>query len=181
MRLRLLGIFMISKLVMAAPLANTAASTSLVESSAKLAPNLGAVDSNVNDLNQLKRRLEIEKAAAEIKKLNAPTERSADNAQTTVTGVAINHEGYKMAWLQFADGGTLTVNIGSKIGKYTVADINMTGVTLSHSGGKTIYLKRAYPLVELRKATGSPTLFAPSPIVTGANNSINVPPIIQGR
>jgi hypothetical protein len=160
--------------------------------------NLTNIDNSADDLNQLKRRLEVEKAQAELKKLRNPTplgnavpgSNIVENAQTTVNGVAIDQNGKKIAWLQFADGGSLAVNIGSKVGKYTVSDISMTGVTLSylstkrHSKPQTIFLKRVYYAPEKPKGQvanqHANSFFSPSPIITNANTSnIMVPPITK--
>lgn len=158
--------------------------------------NLNEIDSSSGNLLSLKRRLEIEKAEAELKKIrnngsnnpgsNMP-ELAADNIQTTVTGVAINQEGKKIAWLQFADGGSLTVNIGSKLGTYMVSDITMNGVKLSPIKGKGrgMFLKRAYYAPEKAKQGNGNSAglgFTPSPIVTSANNGNEmVPPIVPIR
>ncbi|MBP9742320.1 MAG: hypothetical protein KBD37_03080 [Burkholderiales bacterium] len=159
--------------------------------------NLDSADTDTNDLIKLKRKLDIEKAQADIKKLHnssATGSRSlyveADKAQTIVTGVAINQIGKKIAWLQFADGGSLTVNIGSKVGKYTVSDITMNGVLLSYYSGKghnkveSMFLNRAYGAPEkFKNQQENVPLFTPSPIVTNANNNSEdmVPPIITVR
>jgi len=157
--------------------------------------NLTNIDNNADDLIQLKRKLEVEKAQAEIKRLHtgvsSNTSIMQDNAQTTVTGVAINQEGKKIAWLQFADGGSLTVNIGSLVGKYVVSDITMTGVRLSYDINKnklrSIFLKRAYYAVEKLKNqsnSSNKSFFNPSPIITGANTGDGnemVPPIVPVR
>lgn len=162
------------------------------------ASNLAGIDNNADDLIQLKRKLEVEKAQAEIKKfrgtgISRNNDNSAivqDNAQTTVTGVAINQEGKKIAWLQFADGGSLTVNIGSHVGKYIVSDITMTGVRLSSgigkSGFESVFLKRAYYAPEKAKnqAGNNKSFFNPSPVITSSNNGDDgemVPPIIPIR
>ena len=117
-------------------------------------PSLNSIDTDADDINKLNRKLQIEKAQAELKKIkgggnatnNINTHVHNESAQTTVTGVAINQDSKRIAWLQFADGGSLTVNIGSKVGKYTFSDISMTGVTLSEtSTGKTINRKPAGP------------------------------------
>lgn len=157
--------------------------------------NLTNIDENTDDLIQLKRKLEIEKAQAELKKIhngaNVAKSRGgseiSDNAQTIVTGIAINQNGKKIAWLQFADGGSLTVNIGSKVGKYTVSDISMTGVQLSSDVSKrSVFLKRVYYTPE--KSTNNlgnirnNQAFLPSPIVTSANTGSDiVPPIVSVR
>ena len=159
--------------------------------------NLNSADGSADELLKLKRKVELEKANAELKKLQSPpivngkvSNGSLDNAQTTVTGVAINQQGEKIAWLQFADGGSLTVNIGSKVGEYTVSDISMTGVTLASSAkkgkGKSVFLKRAYyaPEKSGQNNQRGNTVFAPSPIITNANkdggNEV-VPPIVTTR
>jgi len=155
--------------------------------------NLSEIDNTTEDLIKLKRKLEVEKAQNEIKKLkNGGYDSSGnfnENAQTTVTGVAINQEGKKIAWLQFTDGGSLTVNVSSKVGKYIVDDINMSGVKLSYYTGKkhtikhSIFLKRIYLSEEKinSQANSNSSIFAPSPVITGANTSNNeiVPPIIS--
>lgn len=164
--------------------------------------NLEAIDKDSNDLNQLNRKLQVEKVEAEIRKIKNggslsdsnhinTDKRLNENAQTTVTGIAINAVGKKIAWLQFADGGTLTVNIGSNVGKYKVIDINMTGVTIGEEVGnkkhkhmKTLFLKRVYASNNSNSKPGhfankSNPYFTPSPIVTGANSKSDyVPPII---
>lgn len=160
------------------------------------ASNLAAIDNSADDLIQLKRKLELEKAQAEIKKFRSGginnSSNSAivqDNAQTTVTGVAINQDGRKIAWLQFADGGSLTVNIGSQVGKYLVSDIAMTGVRLSFGKGtklESVFLKRAYYAPEKAKnqSNNNKSYFSPSPIVTRSNtgdDSEMVPPIVPIR
>ena len=157
--------------------------------------NLSSADGSADELLKLKRKVELEKANAELKKLQNPansknTVALQENAQTTVTGVAINQQGQKMAWLQFADGGSLTVNIGSKVGNYTVADISMTGVTLSEVSSKkntkTLFLKRAYygPEKTRQNIQNGNGTFAPSPIITNANTVSGnemVPPIVSYR
>lgn len=164
----------------------------------QVSPNLTAIDNNANDLIRLKQRIEVEKAYAEIKKLQGNksenNKANGTNMQTVVTGVAINSDGRKIAWLQFADGGSLTVNIGSRVGRYVVSDITMTGVKLSllsnkrHSISTSIFLSRVYYIPEdsLRQtSTNSSKVFMPSPVVTDANTRDNdtssqvVPPIIQ--
>lgn len=172
-------------------LPHTTTTSSVVSSS-----NLANIDNSADDLIGLKRKLEVEKAEAEIKRLHAAGVNTGnsivqENAQTTVTGVAINQEGKKIAWLQFADGGSLTVNIGSLVGKYVVSDITMTGVRLSYHINKNktrrIFLKRAYYAVEKSKNqsnSSNKSFFNPSPIITGANTGDSnemVPPLVNIR
>ena len=159
--------------------------------------NLAAIDKDANDLNQLNRKLQLEKVEAEIRKLknsgNLERKENAhlnnDKLQTIVTGVAINAEGKKIAWLQFIDGGTLMVNIGSSVGKYTVLAIDMAGVTLSeevqnkkHKWPQTIFLKRVYAMNEVSKKHSTSAkngfYFTPSPVVTSAIGSSDYVPAI---
>ncbi len=157
--------------------------------------NIDNLDHNAEDLMQLKRKLEIEKTQAELNKLkNNSVNQSIgdrfnqDQIQTTVTGVAIDENGRKIAWLQFADGGTLVVNIGSHVGKYIVSDITMTKVTLTyqpnskHSKKNNIYLERIYT-ANLDKKSSNKGLsnmgLSPSPVITPANSeNVMVPPIL---
>ena len=185
-----------------AAIKNTKESSSLTQAkpSGTLPPtlsNLNSIDDSADDLQKKRRILETEKLNAEIKRARNPDISSAsgtpavsiETAQTTVTGVAINQEGKKIAWLQFADGGSLTVNLGSKVGKYEVTDITMSGVELSYLTGKkskpkkTVFLKRAYYSAEKSKnqsTTNNSPFYNPSPVVTSANTSNSnemVPPI----
>lgn len=164
-------------------------------------PNLNSIDDSADDLQKKRRILENEKLNAEIKRARNPDTASAmgisaassETAQTTVTGVAIDEEGKKSAWLQFADGGVLTVNLGSKVGKYQVTDITMTGVKLSYWTGKkkvkqnNVFLKRAYYTTEKPKTqmiNNTSPFYNPSPIITGANTSNQsefVPPIVSTK
>lgn len=162
---------------------------------------LDVVDQNAADLAQIKRRLELEKAEAELNRVrnggNSGGGSISDNSQTVVTGVAINQDGKKIAWLQFADGGSLMVNIGAIVGRYTVTDINMNGVTLTNYSGKkqtphNVYLKRVYYTSEKSKnqsgSDKSSWVNTPSPILTHANSkrvddnaNDMVPPIVPTR
>lgn len=162
-------------------------------------PNLDSIDDSSDDLQKKRRILETEKLNAEIKKARNPdigtltSASSLETAQTTVTGVAINEEGKKIAWLQFADGGALTVNLGSRVGKYQVTDITLTGVKLSYWTGKknkkqnNVFLKRAYYSAEKSKTqtmSNNSPFYNPSPIITGANTSSQsefVPPIVSTK
>jgi hypothetical protein len=154
--------------------------------------NLDVIDRDSNDINELNRKLQVEKVTAEIRKLkNSSTNNGfgGENAQTVVTGVAINVSGKKIAWIQFADGGAYMVNLGSRVGKYVVTDISMDGVTLSEkvnsknpNSSKIIFLKRVYASANkkaLNFISRNNTFFTPSPIITSANSSLDyVPPIV---
>jgi hypothetical protein len=89
--------------------------------------------------------------------------------------------------LQFADGGSLTVSIGSQVGKYIVSEITMTGVRLNSGKGAksgSVFLKRAYYAPEKAKNQSNgnnKSFFSPSPIITSSNtgdDSEMVPPIV---
>lgn len=160
-------------------------------------PNVTNIDNSSDDILQKKRQLETEKLNAEIKKARMGDQNTAQNdtqksiketAQTIVTGVAIDSDGRKIAWLQFADGGSLTVNIGSKVGDYLVSNISMSNVTLTRKVGKktsNVVLKRSYVAMDKNNnRVNSLPVFNPSPVVTGANVSSSnsfevVPPIIK--
>ena len=166
--------------------------------------NVNSIDKNVDDLNQLNRTLALERAKAELKKaknggkdMSSNMNGGGDSMQTIVTGVAINGMGRKIAWLQFADGGTLAVNIGSNVGEYVVSDITMTGVRLTrltshgHAQQKSIFLKRSYiasnKVLERTRDSRASLFSIPSPILTGANSGsdgmgdvgVTVPPITR--
>jgi hypothetical protein len=174
--------------------------------------NIGQIDKNANELLALKRQLEIEKARAELNKISGSAgndgSSSFGGAQTTVSGVAINEDGRKIAWLQFADGGALTVDIGTRLDDYIVTNINLNGVTLTKikdkehgkRGAKNIFLRRTYSAQLKQKNENSSITnhpaFNPSPIITNANsdgaNGVNgangmggmnevVPPIVDDK
>lgn len=153
--------------------------------SSDIASNINNVDKSVSDIYELKRKVEVAKQEAEIQRIkNGGVSGSIsginENSQTTVTGIAIDVYGKKIAWLKFADGGELTVNVGSKVGKYNVADITMSGVTLKNKTN-SVFLKRVYMSeTYAQKSSKSPSQnYLPSPIVTSANSSDTiVPPIV---
>lgn len=105
--------------------------------------------------------------------------KSGGIGETVVTNVVIDSNGTNFATLQFADGSSLNVEPGSKIGKYTVSNIDLTGVRISSCThkkcGKGILIKRAYPVVP--KATLQPTqstaVFTPA----SSSNDSTVPPL----
>ena len=180
---------------------NVLAPVKVSNSAPAMLSNLNSIDDSADDLQKKRRILETEKLNAEIKKARNPDTAttaggsvlSLETAQTTVTGVAIDQEGKKIAWLQFADSGSLTVNLGSKVGRYQVTDISMTGVRLSYWTGKkkikqhNIFLKRAYYSAEKSKTqamSNNSPFYNPSPIITGANTSNQneiVPPILSTK
>ncbi len=173
--------------------------SNLVPTTTAALSNLNSIDDSADDLQKKRRILETEKLNAEIKRARNPDVGTAvavsslETAQTTVTGVAIDEDGKKIAWLQFADGGALVVNLGSKVGKYQVTDITMSGVKLSYWTGKkkvkqnNVFLKRAYHSAEKSKTqtmSNTSPFYNPSPIITGANTSNQsefVPPITSTK
>ncbi len=160
--------------------------------------NLDSIDNMSNDILYKKRQLEQEKLNAEIKKARMGVQNqtqatiqtgSKETVQTVVSGVAIDNNGRKIAWLQFADGGSLTVNIGSQVGDYYVSNITMSHVTLTKKIGKkykNFILKRSYlPIDKNNNSVINNAVFSPSPVITGANladtnqNFEIVPPIVK--
>ena len=169
-------------------------------------PNVSNVDKVSQEILSTNRQIELAKKRNELRKLenggDAPHSSggaiiSSSNSQTTVLGVSINGAGKRFATLQFADGGTLDVEIGSIVGKYKVSDIELTKVVLSSSAGKgktTVTLKRFYdnsakPVTQ--QAANNQSQFAnpyftPTQITTNANTGANgadaqVPPIVSVR
>ncbi|MBY0379125.1 MAG: hypothetical protein K2P99_01850 [Burkholderiales bacterium] len=155
------------------------------QASSDITSNINSVDKSVSDIYELKRKVEIAKQEAEIQRIKSGGTSGSgsginENSQTTVTGVAIDVYGKKIAWLKFADGGELTVNVGSKVGKYNVANITMSGVTLKNKTNR-IFLKRVYmsETYAQRSSKPQPQNYLPSPVVTSANGSETmVPPIV---
>ena len=95
------------------------------------AQNLEGIDKTSRDILDTNRQIELAKKKNELRKEAAGGEQVSSstggamntNSQTTVLGVSINGAGKRFATLQFADGGTLDVELGSKVGKYIVKDI----------------------------------------------------------
>ena len=157
-------------------------------------------EADKDSLSQIKlnRQIELAKKMQELNKYqnggsnsvstNSGISQPKDSqSQTVVTGVAIDVEGRKFATLQFIDGGVLDVTIGSKVGDYGVTNITLNGVDLSgidkKSKGKKLHLKRVYAAEIKPKQMNqqmNTNIFAPSPVVTSANNDDNVvvPPIV---
>ena len=140
------------------------------------------------DINTLKRQREIEKLKADIQKVKDGENKSGYvNGQTTVTSVFIDQSGYKYATLQFVDGSSLDVETGAKVGKFTVADITMNGVSLkpslckADSCTKTL-IKRSYAKIDNKSNSSNSLLtnsnpYAPTPIMNVQVDQ-NVPPIV---
>lgn len=121
---------------------------------------LKKIDQEVYDIDALKRQLEAEKLQSEInrtKSMGSTTNiRGSSNitnyGNTTVVDVFINKSGYRYATLQFIDDSVRDVEIGSRLGNYTVKAIDMNGVTLldnncskTQCSNREIILERVYP------------------------------------
>lgn len=108
--------------------------------------------------------------------------KSGGISETVVTNVVIDSNGINFATLQFADGSSLNVEPGTKIGKYVVSSIDLTGVRLSSCThkkcGKGILIKRAYPVAPKSTTTSSSqstAIFTPNN--SGSNDA--VPPLAK--
>lgn len=152
---------------------------------------LDSVDNDALTVNQMKRKLELQKLQAEFEKnkpksnlnqdLNASSGVSPkpdeNSLQTVVTDVMINNDTrQKFATLLFADGSTLDAEQGSKVDDYILEDVSMTGATLYkyNSKGKVIrkvHLKRVYGRADLgRQGSQLNTIFAtPTQTLTTGN------------
>ena len=105
------------------------------------------------------------------------------DSQTTVISVAINQKGNKFATLQFVDGSTLEVEIGSKLGIYSVFSIDMDGIKLAHCKGRrctTKVIKRAYPQQITGQDKNKPKTYMATPVLGGSSNS-PVPPLVFAK
>lgn len=162
------------------------------------AQNLEGIDKTSRDILDTNRQIELAKKKNELRKEAAGGEQVSSstggamntNSQTTVLGVSINGAGKRFATLQFADGGTLDVELGSKVGKYVVKDIEINKVVLGSASKKSkggITLNRFYENNSKPKtpqnSSNSFTSFTPSPVTTDANMSgmQTVPPIVSVR
>ena len=160
------------------------------------AQNLDGIDKTSRDILDTNRQIELAKKKNELRKEAAGGEQVSSstggamntNSQTTVLGVSINGAGKRFATLQFADGGTLDVELGSKVGKYIVKEIEINKVILGSAKSKGgITLNRFYENNSKPKTPQNSgnnfTSFTPSPVTTDANMSgmQAVPPIVSVR
>lgn len=147
-------------------------------------PILQQADQDFNKLNELKRQSAI---AAEQAKLN-PVKNDNGSirngiGQTIATSIVIDPKGSSFATLQFIDGSTLNVEVGSKVGSYTVSNISMSGVMLSSNCktkkcGRQILIKRAYPTPPIKQGINNNVQSQATPIFA-PNGDSSVPPIIS--
>lgn len=163
------------------------------------AQNLDGIDKTSRDILEINRQIELAKKKNDLRQQEAGGNQSNSgtggpalnsNSQTTVLGVSINGVGKRFATLQFADGGTLDVEVGSKVGKYIVKEIEINKVVLGSSSKKSkgsIVLNRFYENSSKPRNPQSPTSafssFTPSPVTTDANmpGTQMVPPIVSVR
>ena len=172
--------------VASAPAAQSTPPQLTVKSSA-----LTAADNDANQLQEIQRKQAIKDA---MNKYNAPAgggsaDKNSAMGQTTATNIIINEDGYKAATLQFVDGSTLDVEPGTKIGKYVVDGISMTGVTLHETNCRkkcgTKLIKRAYPRKPITTNMPQTTSYQSTPVVNDPvitnNGQEQVPPIITAK
>lgn len=110
--------------------------------------SLTQADQDAQTLNDLKRKLEIQKVQQDLSKSNAPIVipgNSSNNSSSMArvinrtpsmiaTNIIIdNSDGSKLATLLFSDGTSLDVDLDTQLGKYKVQDITMQGVILTTS------------------------------------------------
>lgn len=91
------------------------------------------IDRDANNMNTLKRQLELEKIRADIIKVKTGGDGARALGDTTVTSIYIDANDPvhgKYATLQFIDGSSFDVELGAKVGAYTVSNISMAGVSL---------------------------------------------------
>ena len=168
------------------------ASTPVVQQPSALSvqsPALVNADKNADALNDAKAKLAIKKVQDQINQAAVGGNKSAGVSQlgqTTATNVILNQQGYKSATLQFIDGSTLDVIPGSRIGKYVVDNITMTGVTLSDSNCRGSHcsklIKRAYPNSTPTRSSGSNLSngnpYQPTPVINNQSSQM-VPPLVS--
>ncbi len=150
---------------------------------------INKVDQDADNINALKRKLELERIKADIQKTKNDNKNSSVGStfgETTVTAVFMDEDGTKYATLQFVDGSNLDVEIGSLIGQYAVADISMAAVTLKKEPCKKkeciqkITIKRQYSKINNLVTNNAPVTYMPTPAIMDKNDQ-TVPPIISNR
>lgn len=145
---------------------------------------LTAADNDANQLQEIQRKQAIKDAMTKYNAASGGTDKNSTMGQTTATNIIINEDGYKAATLQFVDGSTLDVEPGSKIGKYIVDGISMTGVTLHDSNCRkkcgTKLIKRAYPRKPVTNNMPQNTSYQSTPVVNdpvSSSGQEQVPPL----
>lgn len=162
---------------------------------------ISGADNDANEMNLLKRQLELAKIKAQINKEQSNSNPRAVNstrstAQALVTAVIIDKQQPQasLASLLFADGGTLDVRLGSKLEGYSVSEINLDGVVLSKTICKShrsrctrhLQIKRIY-VDTLKKRDKANNIYVPYSATQVLGNSeddsstIAIPPIVKGK
>lgn len=143
---------------------------------------LQQADDDYTKLQALKRQAAIKEQQDKLKPPVATNNsgKSTGISETIATNIVVDTRGTSFATLQFLDGSTLDVEPGTKVGKYTVSSIDLTGVRIVQCGkkncSKPVLIKRAYPMSAKPQIQQSQS----TAIFTSVNNndtSTAVPPI----
>lgn len=124
---------------------------------------LSQADQDYNQLNAAKRKAMIAQEQAKlnpsvVKPQSGGGSRSSLASETMATSIVIHEHGNSFATLLFSDGSSLVVSVGDKIGRYTVNDITLNGVTIGVCGKKCTNvgtIRRVYPMAPMQKGTSS--------------------------
>ena len=148
---------------------------------------LQQADDDYAKLQALKRQAAIKEQQDKltpkiISNVSSNGNKSGGIGETVVTNVVIDSHGTNFATLQFSDGSSLNVEPGTRIGKYTVSSIDLTGVRITscsnhHKCGKGILIKRAYPVTpkSTMQSAQSTAIFTPQG--SDGNSNSSVPPL----
>ena len=149
---------------------------------------LVSADNDANQLQAIQRKQAIKDALNKFNSVVGGQDKNSSMGQTTATNIIINEDGYKSATLQFIDGSTLDVEPGTKIGKYVVDGVSMSGVTLHEINCRkkcaSKLIKRAYPKRPVANNASQMVNYQSTPVVNdqGVNsNQEQVPPIINAK
>jgi hypothetical protein len=149
---------------------------------------LTSADNDANQLQEIQRKQAIKDALNKFNSAVGGQDKNSSMGQTTATNIIINEDGYKSATLQFIDGSTLDVEPGTKIGKYVVDDVSMSGVTLHEINCRkkcaSKLIKRAYPKRPVTNNASPSVNYQSTPVVNdqGVNsNQEQVPPIVNAK
>lgn len=154
---------------------------------------LSDADADWNTLNTLNRKKLIKQEEANLSTppITAPGSSTVSlTGQTIATNIIINNDGYKSALLEFNDGSSLQVEVGSKVGKYVVREISMSGVDIAIQKCKksnckftqNTLIKRAYPKQPLGPGQSLTSQSQqPTQVMNNSSNSDVVPPIVSNH
>lgn len=152
---------------------------------------LSDADADWNTLNSLNRKNMIKKEEASLSTppITAPGSTAVSvSGQTTATNIIVNSAGYKSALLQFNDGSSLQVELGSRVGRYVVKDIDMAGVSLaiqkcSKNGCRFVQnhlVKRSYPKPTVLNGQAPVNQYQqPTQVINNTSSNDVVPPIVS--